>query len=65
MYETNEYPDEGSNSLSTIAFDGGYVIAETFKEAYDKVLEHLKEAWGKKVRLEIIKLVYEHEINIS
>jgi hypothetical protein len=62
-YKTRDYRDN-SNSFSSTVYDRGYVIAETMKEAYDKIVEHEKEAWGKIIRFEITKLEYQHEINI-
>ena len=62
-YETRDYQDK-SDSFSSAVYDRGYVIAETMKEAYDKIVAHEKEAWDSKIRFEITKLEYQHEINI-
>ena len=64
-YIATDYMDD-SEQLSSQSFDGGYVIAKTFDEAYQKIKQNLKEAWGntKEVRLEITSLTFEHTIQI-
>ena len=61
-YAVSEYDE---TSVSTMAFDGGYVNAETFDEAVKKVKGYMNDAWGKSLKLQITKLEYEHDVKIK
>ena len=54
---------EATEPNKSTPFEDGYVIAEDFDEATKKIKEHLKEAWD--FKLELTKLEYEHDIQIS
>lgn len=62
QFEVSEYDE---TSVSNMAFDGGYVVADTLEEARQKINNFIIEAWGKKLKLMITKLEFAHSVKLE
>lgn len=61
-YKVSEYD---KTSVSSMAFEGGTILAEDFDEAVEKIKAYTKEAWGNKIKLMITELTFEATVQIE